>query len=103
MELLRNGRISVDATATQEHTMQQVEIIVEGQLDLHWSEWLGGLTVTHTASGQTRLHGRVPDSPALYGLITKLRDLGLKLVLVRSEDIDPGLPHSKLALAPKPA
>jgi hypothetical protein len=26
--------------------MQDVEIIIKGQIDAHWSEWLGGLQIT---------------------------------------------------------
>jgi hypothetical protein len=59
--------------------MHQVEIRVKGQIDERWSEWLGGLAVTHTEEGETVLSGTVLDQAALYGLIAKLRDLGLPL------------------------
>jgi hypothetical protein len=62
--------------------MQQVEIRVQGQIDERWSEWLNGLTITHTAEGETVLVGSVIDQSALYGLIARLRDLGLPLVSV---------------------
>ena len=64
--------------------MQQVEICVEGHLDLTWAEWLDGFTLTHTEQGETILTGKVKDQAALYGLIAKLRDLGVKLVSVNS-------------------
>jgi len=62
--------------------MQQVEIRVRGQIDQRWSEWLEGLTITHTAEGETVLAGSIPDPSALYGLIARLRDLGLPLLSV---------------------
>ena len=62
--------------------MQQVEIRVKGQIDEHWAEWLGGLTITHTSEGETVLSGPVQDQAALYGLLAGLRDLGLPLLSV---------------------
>jgi hypothetical protein len=62
--------------------MQQVEIRVKGQIDERWSEWLEGLTIMHTAEGETVLAGSVVDQSALYGLIARLRDLGLPLLSV---------------------
>ena len=62
--------------------MQQVEIRVRGQIDERWSEWLDGLTIAHTTDGETVLTGSVMDQSALYGLIARLRDLGLPLVSV---------------------
>ena len=62
--------------------MQQVEIRVRGQIDERWSEWLDGLAVTHTTEGETVLTGSVVDQSALYGLIARLRDLGLPLLSV---------------------
>jgi len=63
--------------------MQQVEIRVKGRLDARWSEWLEGLGIRHTPQGETVLTGPLLDQAALYGLMSKLRDLGLTLTLVR--------------------
>lgn len=62
--------------------MQQVEIRLEGHLDERWSEWLDGFTLFHADNGDTILTGEVKDQAALYGLISKLRDLGVELVSV---------------------
>jgi hypothetical protein len=64
--------------------MQQVEIRVIGHLDENWAEWLDGFTFTHTVQNETVLTGKVKDQAALYGLIAKLRDLGLNLISVHS-------------------
>ncbi|NTU78589.1 MAG: hypothetical protein HGA45_04160 [Chloroflexales bacterium] len=53
---------------------------IRGHLDLEWSEWLDGLTIVHDADGTSRLYNEVPDQAALYGLITRLRDLSLELI-----------------------
>lgn len=58
------------------------EIRLEGHLDAYWTDWFDGLSVTLEADGTTLLSGLVPDQPALYGLLRKVRDLGLPLVSV---------------------
>ena len=63
--------------------MQQVEIRVKGRIDERWSEWLDGLTIRHTAQDESVLSGPILDQAALYGLMSKLRDLGLSLTSVR--------------------
>lgn len=62
--------------------MLSVEIRVKGCLDEHWSEWFSEFEITHSAANETVLKGGVPDQAALYGLIARLRDLGLSLVAV---------------------
>jgi hypothetical protein len=56
------------------------EICVEGRLGDDWAEWFGGLEVATDKQGNTVLTGPIPDQAALYGLLAKLRDLGLPLV-----------------------
>ena len=60
--------------------MQFLEIRVEGHLDKTWADWLDGFTITHTEQGETILAGEIKDQSQLYGMLSKLRDLGLKLV-----------------------
>jgi hypothetical protein len=67
--------------------MQRVEIRVEGHIDETWSEWFEGFTLTFTEQNETVMTGEVPDQAALYGIIAKLRDLGLSLISVTSEDV----------------
>jgi hypothetical protein len=62
--------------------MQQVEVRVKGQIDERWSAWLEGLTIKYVEPDETVLTGPVMDQAALYGLIAKLRDLGLPLSAV---------------------
>jgi hypothetical protein len=59
------------------------EIRVEGHLGDSWSPWLGGMDIHHEESGETVLSGPLPDEPALHGVLAKIRDLGLPLVVVR--------------------
>lgn len=58
------------------------QITVREYLEDSWSEWFDSLTITHERDGSTILRGAVRDQAALYGLIAKIRDLGLTLVVV---------------------
>jgi len=55
------------------------QIRLEGHLDDQWADWFSGLTVTKE-NGDTLLTGPVTDQAALFGLLKKVRDLGLPLV-----------------------
>ena len=59
------------------------EIVVKGHLDIDWSEWFEGLTIAHNDKGETILSGQIRDQAALYGIIAKVRDMGLSLILVK--------------------
>jgi hypothetical protein len=68
--------------------MLKVEVQFKGQIPAQWSGWFGGLTVSHPDPDETLLSGLVADSSALYGIISRLRDLGLQLTSVNSEEIE---------------
>ena len=70
--------------------MQRVEIRIEGHLDPQWLDWLDGFSLSYTGQTETVLSGQVVDQAALYGLIAKLRDLGVKLLSVNYGDQSPG-------------
>jgi hypothetical protein len=61
-------------------------IRVQGHLDDKWSEWLDGMTITHEEGGESRLDGVIVDQPALHGLLNKLRDLCLPVLMVQRLD-----------------
>lgn len=53
---------------------------VHGVLDARWAGWFEPLTIAHDEAGNTLLVGPVADQAALYGLISRMRDLGLTLL-----------------------
>ncbi len=65
------------------------QICVEGELDPDWAEWLEGMTIVHSARGQTTIAGPVRDQAALYGILVKLRDLCLSLISVNTVEGKP--------------
>jgi hypothetical protein len=59
------------------------EIRIKGHLDSGWSVWFDGMAVTMEENGETALAGPILDQPALYGVLAKIRDLGLPLLSVK--------------------
>jgi hypothetical protein len=68
--------------------MLQVEVRVKECINKQWSEWFGGLSISQSGPDETVLTGVVTDQAALYGIISRLRDLGLQLTSVSSEEIE---------------
>ncbi len=64
------------------------QIKIEGHLGYQWTDWFGGLIITLEDNGDTLLTGPVIDQAALYGLLKKVRDLGMPLVAVNR--VQPG-------------
>jgi hypothetical protein len=58
------------------------QIRIKGHLGRRWADWFGGLIITLEENGETLLTGPVVDQAALYGLLRRVRDVGLPLVSV---------------------
>ena len=69
------------------------QIRIEGHLDDQWADWFSGLSVSLEENGDTLLTGAVVDQAALFGLLKKIRDLGLPLVSVNR--VEPCPEHSR--------
>jgi hypothetical protein len=71
--------LQFDQTATY-------QIRVQGRLDERWAQWFDGMSIAvepaKDGSTLTVLTGSVADQAALYGLINRMRDLGLPLISV---------------------
>jgi hypothetical protein len=63
------------------------EIRVQGVLDQKWSDWFDGLSITPQENDETLLSGPVADQAALFGLLNKIRDVGLPLLAVNRVDV----------------
>ncbi len=58
------------------------QIRIRGHLESQWTDWFDGFSITLEENGDTLLSGSVIDQAALYGLLRKIRDLGMPLVSV---------------------
>ena len=67
---------------------QQVEIRVKGRIDEHWSEWFDGFKISHHGENETVLSGPIRDQTELYSLLSRLRDLGLALIFVKTTELN---------------
>ena len=70
------------AASSHQPEPPQYEICVKGHLGPHWSHWFEGFAIALQANGETLLSGSVIDQAALYGVLIKVRDLGLPLISV---------------------
>ncbi len=63
------------------------EIRIEGELGDIWINWFEGLSIRKEQNGEshlpiTILYGPIPDQPALFGVLNKIRDLNLTLISI---------------------
>ncbi len=58
------------------------QIRIKGHIGPEWSGWFEGLVITALDNGDTLLTGPVVDQAALYGLLRKVRDVGIPLLTV---------------------
>lgn len=73
--------------------METYAIRIGGHLSSRRLSSFEGLTATLLPTGETLLVGPVADQAALHGILRRISDLGLHLVLVqRVSDGDDGVP-----------
>ena len=68
------------------HEPGRYEIRLKGHLDNRWADQFEHMSFTHASDGTTILAGPLADQAALYGLLRKVRDLGLPLIAVNLVD-----------------
>ena len=80
--------MSTPHTSTEDHhEPARYEIRLKGHLDARWADQFENLRFTHESDGTTIMAGPVVDQAALYGLLRKVRDLGLPLIAVNQIDL----------------
>ena len=62
---------------------QRYDIVVRGRLSSRYESAFDGVTL-EPRIGQTRLRADMADQSQLYGLLNRLRDLGIELVSVNA-------------------
>jgi hypothetical protein len=77
------------AVPTEDQNRPRSYVIrIQGHLDARWAIWFAGLTITPEGNGETHLAGPVADQAVLYGLLKKIRDLGMPLLSVNCGEAD---------------
>jgi len=71
------------------------KIKIKGFLEEHWTDWLGGLKITHDPQGNSLLTGIVPDQAALHGILAQIRDLGLTLISITPKGMEGGIQNGE--------
>lgn len=61
---------------------QFYQIKISGHLGQEWIDWFEGLDITLEINGETILSGPLVDQAALFGVLKKIRDLGIPLISV---------------------
>ena len=56
------------------------EVRVKRHISQDWSEWFEGMRIMYTVNGESVLAGPLRDQAELFGVLIKIRDLGLTLV-----------------------
>lgn len=62
------------------------QLRVAGHLDAAWADWFGNCTITAQPDATTLVAVEVVDQAMLYGLIARVRDLGLTLISLQRAD-----------------
>ena len=60
--------------------MIQTKIIIKGKLDPSWADWFGEIEIQFDHVGNTILTGKLSDKSAVYGLVSRLSNLGITLI-----------------------
>ena len=58
------------------------QIKLKGHLRDDWTDWFGGLSISHDETGNTILSDIVVDQAQLHGLFKRIGDTGMELISV---------------------
>src|SRR3954469_18916075 len=95
-----NRNVQREEKEDRENMTMYYQIRVKGHLDKKWREWFEPLAITNVENGEALLVGELVDQAALYGVLIRVRDLGLPLIAVHQahgsrgdgncDDVTPG-------------
>ena len=61
-------------------------VVVNGRLDERWLGWFEGHKVDYLDNGTTLIVLTDVDQPGLFGVLNRIRDLGLELISVQKDN-----------------
>ena len=62
-------------------------IRIQGHLNPSWQEWFEGLAMVQEQEGTTFFLGFLADQAVLYGILAKMRRLGLTLLSLETSEV----------------
>ena len=65
----------------------QIRVLSDAHLDFWIKDYFEVLAVNHKEDGSSTLVGELPDMPAVYGLIIKLRDMNIMVLSLQVERV----------------
>lgn len=68
------------ANQSDQPTVYQIR--VKGHLDDQWTDWFGDVSIEQEKNGDTLITCPVKDQAALFGLLKRIRDLGISLISI---------------------
>lgn len=63
------------------------QIRIEGHMDEIRASGLAGLTLSLLPDGQTLISGKIKDQAELFGILIRIRDMGIPLISVNRSEI----------------
>lgn len=63
------------------------EIIVKGEIERYRESYFEEMESEKMDDGTTRFNGYLSDSSAMYGVINKMRDMGLEIIKLERTDV----------------
>ncbi len=76
--------------------MFHTEIHIKGKIDPNWSDWFEEMNVMEEPPGNTLLCGNLRDKSAVYGVISRLSNLGITLISVSCQEMDHAPPSTEI-------
>jgi hypothetical protein len=66
--------------------MENIEIVIKGYLERDWSEWLNVISIEQKPEGVTSIRGTIRDQAELFGILNRLKNLGIKILKIESSE-----------------
>lgn len=63
-------------------------IRIKERLEEQWQDWFEGMTITHEDNGDTIITAQIIDQAQLFGLLKRVRNLGLTLISVTRANLE---------------
>jgi hypothetical protein len=76
------GKLKMKGKSVMVHT----EIQIKGKLSQTWADWFEDMQLCPMDSGDMLLCGELPDKAAVYGVLSRLSNLGISLISVICRD-----------------